>query len=288
MTTTKWKNGIPRIIGIALGSFLYACGISLFLDPNNIAPGGMAGIAIILNRLLHLETGTLYFLLNIPIILLGLWKFGVAFIASTFWAIAVNSLFTNLLSDVGAVTSEPLLSALAGSILVGAGVGIVFRCGATTGGTDIIVKILRSKYKHIKTGFLFLMMDVVIVSISGIVFKDFNVVMYALIAVTVTNKVMDYVLYGGDEAKLIYIISNQSDKIAERILSELDIGITFLHGQGGFSKADKRVILCVARNNVGPQVEEIVKQEDKNAFMIISSANEIYGEGYKNILNEKI
>lgn len=288
MTTTKWKNGILKIIGITLGALLYACGISLFLDPNNIAPGGLAGIAIILNRLLPLETGSLYFLLNIPIVVLGLWKFGAGFIASTFWAIAINSLFTNLLADVGAVTTEPLLATLAGGLLVGAGVGIVFRCGATTGGTDIIVKVLRLKYKHIKTGFLFLMIDVVIISISGIVFKDFNVIMYALIAVTVTNKVMDYVLYGGDEAKLIYVISNQADQIAERILSELDIGITFLQGQGGFSKTDKRVILCVAKNNVGPHVEEIVKQEDKNAFMIISSANEIYGEGYKNILNEKI
>lgn len=282
------KRNLFHLAGIIFGSFLYAVGVALFLDPNNLAPGGLIGIAVILNRMISIDTGTLYFLLNIPIVILGLWKFGAKFIASTFFAIVINSVMTNVMSAYPPITTEPLLAALAGSILVGVGIGIVFLCGATTGGMDIIVKILRTKYKHLKTGFLFLMTDIVIVSVSGLVFRDFNVVLYAFIAVTISGKAMDYVLYGNDEAKLIYIISNEAEKIADRILEEMDIGATYLSGQGAYTGMDKKIILCVVQKKRAPELEEIVKHEDKDAFMIVSSANEIYGEGYKNILHEKI
>ena len=282
------KKNLLNLAGIIIGSFIYAAGVALFLDPNNLAPGGLIGIAVILNRLVSIDTGTLYFILNIPIVILGWWKFGGKFIASTFFAILINSAMTNALAEFPPVTTEPLLAALAGSILVGVGIGIVFQCGATTGGTDIIVKVLRTKYKHLKTGFLFLMTDIVIVSISGLVFKDFNIVLYAFIAVTVSGKAMDYMLYGSDEAKLIYIISNESEKIAARILEEMEIGATYLTGQGAYTGTEKRVIMCVVQKKRAPELEEIVKHEDKDAFMIVSSANEIYGEGYKNILHEKI
>lgn len=282
------KKMLLHFIGIVFGSLIYAAGVALFLDPNNLAPGGMVGIAVILNRLVDLDTGTLYFLLNIPIVFLGLWKFGAKFIASTFLAIFLNSCFTNLLAQFPPVTTDPFLASLAGSVLVGVGIGIVFLSGATTGGTDIIVKVLRTKYKHMKTGTLFLLTDIVIVSLSGLVFRDFNVVLYAFMAVTISGRAMDYVLYGSDEAKLIYIISAEAEKIADRILKEMDIGATFLQGQGAYTKADKQVILCVVQKKRAPELEEIVKQEDRNAFMIVSSANEIYGEGYKNILQDKI
>ena len=284
----NWKKVSWNVLGIVLGSFMYACGISLFLDPNNLAPGGLIGIAVILNRLLGLETGTLFFLLNIPVVCLGLWKFGPRFIGSTFFAIAINSVFTNDMAGFGVVTTDPLLASLAGSILVGAGIAFVFRSGATTGGIDIIIKIIRMKYKHLKSGHLFLSIDIVIVVISGFVFQDFNIVMYALIAVVVSGRVIDYVLYGGDEAKLIYVISDHADQIADRILKEMSVGATFLKGQGAFTGNDKKVILCAVRKNQSPKLEEIVKSEDKKAFLIISSAHEIYGEGYKNIYKEKL
>lgn len=282
------KKTLLNIGGIILGSFIYAAGVALFLDPNNLAPGGLIGIAVILNRLVSVDTGTLYFILNIPIVILGWWKFGAKFIASTFFAILINSVMTNKLAMFPPITTEPLLAALAGSILVGVGIAIVFQCGATTGGTDIIVKVLRTKYKHLKTGFLFLVTDIVIVAVSGLVFKDFNIVLYAFIAVTVSGKAMDYMLYGSDEAKLIYIISNHGERIASRILKDMDIGATFLSGQGAYTGTEKRVIMCVVQKKRAPELEDIVKHEDKDAFMIVSSANEIYGEGYKNILHEKI
>ncbi len=284
----KFGDMLINLIGIALGSFIYACGISLFLDPNNLAPGGASGLAIIFNRITGLETGTLYFIINVPIMLLGLWKYGVKFIATTFFSILINSYFTNMLSGVGALTSDPLIATMAGSVLVGVGVAIVFKSRATTGGTDIIVKVLHDKYKHIKTGVIFLLTDIVIVAFSGFVFKDINIIMYALISVFVQGKVLDMVLYGGDEAKLFYIISDKPQAISERILKEIDITATFLQGKGAYTGKEKQVILCVARKQQGPAIEEIVKSEDKDAFMIISSANEIYGEGYKNIMSDKL
>lgn len=284
----KFGDMLINLIGIALGSFIYACGISLFLDPNNLAPGGASGLAIIFNRITGLETGTLYFIINVPIMLLGLWKYGVRFIATTFFSILINSYFTNMLAGVGALTSDPLIATMAGSVLVGVGVAIVFKSRATTGGTDIIVKVLHDKYKHIKTGVIFLLTDIVIVAFSGFVFKDINIIMYALISVFVQGKVLDMVLYGGDEAKLFYIISDKPQAISERILKEIDITATFLQGKGAYTGKEKQVILCVARKQQGPAIEEIVKSEDKDAFMIISSANEIYGEGYKNIMSDKL
>lgn len=284
----KFGDTFINLIGIVLGSFIYACGISLFLDPNNLAPGGASGLAIIFNRITGLETGTLYFIINVPIMLLGLWKYGVRFIATTFFSILINSYFTNMLAGAGALTSDPLIATMAGSVLVGVGVAIVFKSRATTGGTDIIVKVLHDKYKHIKTGVIFLLTDIVIVAFSGFVFKDINIIMYALISVFVQGKVLDMVLYGGDEAKLFYIISDKPQAISERILKEIDITATFLQGKGAYTGKEKQVILCVARKQQGPAIEEIVKSEDKDAFMIISSANEIYGEGYKNIMSDKL
>ena len=285
---SKFGDMLINLIGIALGSFIYACGISLFLDPNNLAPGGASGLAIIFNRITGLETGTLYFIINVPIMLLGLWKYGVRFIATTFFSILINSYFTNMLAGAGALTSDPLIATMAGSVLVGVGVAIVFKSRATTGGTDIIVKVLHDKYKHIKTGVIFLLTDIVIVAFSGFVFKDINIIMYALISVFVQGKVLDMVLYGGDEAKLFYIISDKPQAISERILKEIDMTATFLQGKGAYTGKEKQVILCVARKQQGPAIEEIVKSEDKDAFMIISSANEIYGEGYKNIMSDKL
>lgn len=284
----KFGDAIINLLGVAIGSFIYACGISLFLDPNNLAPGGASGLAIVLNRICNIETGTLYFIINVPIMVIGLWKYGVRFIASTFFSILLNSIFTNRLAKLGALTDDLFIATMAGSVLVGVGVAIVFKSKATTGGTDIIVKVLHDKYKHIKTGVIFLLTDIVIVAFSGLVFKDINIIMYALVSVFVQGKVLDIVLYGGDEAKLFYIISDNPDAISERIMKDIDITVTFLKGKGAYTGKEKQVILCVARRQQGPAIEEIVKAEDKDAFMIISSANEIYGEGYKNIMSEKL
>lgn len=283
-----FKRAMKKYLVITIGTFIYSAGIALFLDPNELAPGGVVGISVIASHTLGGETGTWYFLLNIPIILLGWWKFGGKFIFVSFYAIAFNSFFTNLLGTFPAITDNLLLAAIAGSIMVGTGIGLVLKVGATTGGLDIVIKVLRRKYPFMKTSTLFLSMDLFIVMLSGIAFWNFDKAMYAFIAVMVNGRVLDYILYGNDEAKLIFIVSNKTDRVLQRMLEELSIGATILTGRGAYSKSGKEIIMCVIKKHAAPHLEEIIKQEDKKAFMIVSNASEIYGEGYKNILTEKI
>lgn len=282
-TRRTLRSSFRKILFILVGCFFYAAGIGLFLDPNMLAPGGVVGISVILSHSLAGDTGTWYFLLNIPIIILGWWKFGGRFIINSFYAIALNSIFTNIFSIFPAVTNNKLLAAVAGSLLVGSGLGLVLKTGATTGGMDIVIKILRRKYPSIKTSTFFVTIDLIIVAISGFVFCDFNLAMYAFITVALNGKVMEYILYGEDEANLIYIVAEQPEMMLQRILSEMDIGATILSGKGAYSNREKQIIMCVVKKRTTPVLQEIIREEDPTAFLIISSANEIYGEGYKNI-----
>lgn len=215
------RKHIFYYIVIFFATIAYSAGIALFLDPNNLAPGGITGISIIVSRLLPIETGTLIFLLNIPILLLGIWKFGFKFIVSTLYAIVLISVFTNMWSYFPPPTEDKLLAAITGAVLVGGSVGVIFKCKATTGGVDIIVKILRTKYKHLKTGFLFLMIDATVVILSGIVFKNLETALYAGISVVVTASVLDFVLYGKDEAKMFFIISREPERLGNSLMEEL-------------------------------------------------------------------
>ncbi len=260
----------------------------LFVDPNDLAPGGFTGLSVMLNRLISVETGTVYLLLNIPVIFLGIWKFGWRFTVSTLYAIVMVSVFTNLFAMLRPITLEPLLGAVFGGILNGASLGLVLRSSATTGGTDIIVKCLRQRFPHLKTGSLMLMLDAFIIGMSGFVFGNLDSVLYSIVSVIATSMVMDMVLYGRDGAKLIYIISDKAEAITPRILKDLDVGVTYLEGSGAYKNVEKKVIMCVVKKQVAHKLEEIVKQEDSSAFMIVSSASEIYGEGYKSYFGELI
>lgn len=282
----KLRRNIKKYAIITIACFIYGAGISLFIDPNNLAPGGFTGLSVMISRLIPVETGTLYLILNIPVIILGIWKFGWRFTASTLYAIFAVSIATNLFVNLEPVTRQPILGAGFGGVLIAVGMGMVLRNSATTGGTDIIIKCLRQKIPHLKTGTLMLIIDAVIISLSGVVFGNLESVLYSIIATGTTSVVLDMVLYGRDEAKLIYIISDKSQSIAPRILSELDIGVTYLEGSGAYMHKEKKIIMCVVKKQLAYKVEQIVKEEDTLAFMIISSASEIYGEGFKSYFGE--
>ncbi len=273
---------------ITAAAFAYAVAISLFLDPNDLAPGGVTGIAIILNRVSGLDVGILSLLINVPILLVGLWKFGFRFLCSTVYATLLSSMFIDVLEPYGRLTEEPLLAALAGGALMACALGFIFRSGATTGGMDIIVKLLRLRFPHLKSSNLFFLVDMVVASASWFVFRDVDTVLYAMVTIVVTSLLFDVVLYGRDEAKLIYIISDQAGQITARLLQDLDLGVTFLQGKGGYSNEEKQVIMCVCRKQLAPKIEEIIKEEDPYAFLIVTRATEIYGEGYKNLFGEKL
>lgn len=279
---------IWNYIIITVFSLTYAVGISLFLDPNNLAPGGVSGISIMLSRITPLPTGTWIILINIPILALGLWKFGLKFLISTVYCTIISSVFTNMLSSFAPLTTDKLLAALAGGTIMAVSMGMILKAGATTGGVDIIVKVLRLKYRHLKTGNLYLIMDAIVVTLSGIMFQNLETALYAAVAIFVNSVVLDTVLYGKDGAKMIYIISDYPKQITERLLADLDIGVTALQGEGAYSGKEKKVLLCVMRKPLAPKAQQIVKEEDPDAFMIVSDATEIFGEGYKSYFSERL
>lgn len=273
---------------ITIFSFTYAVGISLFLDPNNLAPGGVSGISIMLSRITPVATGTWILLINVPILALGLWKFGMKFLISTIYCTVVSSAFTNMLLGFAPLTTDKLLAALAGGAVMAVSMGMILKAGATTGGVDIIVKVMRLRYRHLKTGNLYLIMDATVVTLSGIMFRNLETALYAAVAIFVSSVVLDTVLYGKDGAKMIYIISDSPDRITDRLLEDLDIGVTSLKGEGAYSGKEKKVLMCVMRKPLAPKAQQIVKEEDPEAFMIVSDATEIFGEGYKSYFSERL
>lgn len=274
---------LKKYLQLTFGALVYAMGIALFLDPNKLAPGGVSGVSIIIHELWQvIPTGTLIVLINIPIMILGWIKFGFNFMFSTLYTLIVSSAAINLMTDwVGALTANLLLACIAGSVLVSAGIGIVFRAGATTGGTDIIVKILRRRFRNLNTGMIFMIVDGIVVIISGFAFRNIDIALYAGIAVLLQMFVLNTVLYGGDGARMVYIISSKKDRIARRIMDELDAGATFLEGRGAYTGNPREVLLVVLRMRSLPEARDIVAQEDEKAFVIVTSATSVFGEGFK-------
>ena len=168
------------------------------------------------------------------------------------------------------------------------GIGLVFRGGGSTGGFDIVVKLLRRKFRHMKTGVLYLALDMTVITLSAIAFHDILVALYAVVTVFTNSTVLDMVLYGKDNAKMVYIITDAPEAVSDRLMKEVETGVTLLHGEGAYTKKNKKVLMCVLHDQQYPMLRDIVKQEDKHAFLIVTKATEIFGEGYKNHYAEEL
>ena len=289
----KFLSLLKNYTLITIGAFIYAFGIAVFLDPNHLAPGGVSGVSIILNSFIPIGTGIWIFVINIPLMILGLIVFKFRFLMGTLYATAFSSAiievidrcFSHLIPDMH---EHLLLAAAAGGALVALGIGLVFRGGGSTGGFDIVVKLLRRKFRYMKTGMLYLALDVTVIVLSAIAFHDVLVAMYAVVTVFTNSTVLDMVLYGKDNAKMVYIITDVPDTVSERLMKEVETGVTVLHGEGAYTKKNKKVLMCVLHDQQYPQLRDIVKQEDKHAFLIVTKATEIFGEGYKNHYAEEL
>lgn len=278
------------IITLTVGSLIFAAGVACFLDPNSIAPGGISGVAIIITKFTDaIPTGTLIALINVPILLIGAFRFGFKFLASTMYAVLVSSAAVDVIGWlVGPLTDNLLLASVGGAVLVGTGIGLVFRTGATTGGTDVIVKLLRTKFRHLPTGMVFGLVDGCVCLVSGIVFGNIELMIYASIALMLQSMIMNKVLYGSDGARMLYIISRNNTVIAGRLMKEIDVGATFVNGNGAYTGNDVRVLMVVLRAKLLPLARDIVMQEDDTAFMIVSNATSVFGEGFKKYDSEEV
>lgn len=296
---------VKKYLIITLGCFIYATGIALFVAPANLSSGGMTGISIIVNHFVpQIPQGVWYIILNIPMIVLGLIFFGWKFLLSTGYATVVSSLIMSawemILGKRGLnvlpftqgmdTATAYIIGAVVGGVLFGVGMGLIFRMGASTAGTDIIVKLLRKKFRHIPTGMISLGTDMAIVCCSLFIKPDLQTLFYTALSVIVFTLVFDWVLYGGNSAKMVYIITDKAKytSITQKLLKEVDTGATIVDAQGAYTKEDKVMLLCVVKSYMYPRLRDVVKQEDKNAFMIVSSAKEIYGQGYKDQNEEEV
>lgn len=286
---------LQNVIFLLIGSTIYAGAISMLLDPYNFAPGGISGISIVISSVLPVSVGLCVFVLNIPIIILGFVKLTKKFMFLSLFVTAISSVFMDMFSSLNRhlgsaspIVHTPLLSALAGGALLGLGIGMIMLAGGSSGGTDIIIRILRLRHKHIKTGIFHICFDSIVITASAFVFKDIDTALYATIAVIASSLVLDIVLYGRDEAKLLFIISHNHAEIVEKLTVEVGTGVTYIQGEGAFSGNEKKVIFTAIKKYQITRVREIVRAIDENAFMIITSASEIYGEGYKAHSSEEL
>ena len=278
---------LKQYLIISAGCVLFSLGIALFLDANKIAAGGVSGLAILLSHITPFDmTGVWIIILNVPLFILGALSFGKAFVLSSLYATTVSSLlielFNFLLKNYLPLTEDIIIAGAVGGVLVGVGMGLVFRMGSTTGGTDILVKFLRKKFRYLKTGVISLIIDTVIIGISAIFFKNFTLTFYTVLSLIITIVVMDWVIYGNESAKLLYVITDaeHASLLCEKILS-LDISATCLDGEGAYTGDTKRIIMCAIKKMQYPKLCDYIHEIDPRAFTIVTSAKEIYGEGYK-------
>lgn len=264
------------------GGMIYSVAVLLFLTENEISPGGLTGIATILNYLFSLPIGTVVFILNIPLLAAGFIKFGGIFIAKTAVATAVMSLTLDISGlFMPKMKIDPILAALFGGLLMGLGISLFMLRGATTGGTDIIAKLINCKFPHLTVGRLMLAADAAVVGLSALVYKNMESALYAVIAIYASSRVMDLILYGADRGKIIYVITDNAKELSDSIMSLINRGVTLLDVTGAYTGTKRQMLMCTVRRHEVAAVCRLAISCDKNAFIIVGEAGEVLGEGFK-------
>ena len=266
----------------AAGGFVFALGLSCFVRPAQIAPGGVSGMSIIVNYLTGLPVGILNMAINIPLLLLA-WKFlGRRFTLKTLKSVFIQSLMIDLAAAFLPVyTGERIMAALFGGVGIGMGLAPVFMRGSTTGGTDIVSRLIQLRFRHLSIGKLLFAVDVMVLLISTAVFRNIETGLYGMITIYTTGKILDGILYGMDTGKVILVISDHSRKIASRIMNELERGVTLLHAEGAWSGQETQVLLCAFKQRQIADLKRVVRSLDPDAFLIVCDAHEVMGLGFR-------
>lgn len=274
-----------KVLMIVFGSALFAVGFDLFLEPSGINCGGVSGIAMLVVYAVDskwLTVGILSAMINIPLFLLGFKQIGKYFFFGSLLGMLVSSLGFDLFAKIlPVVEMDPLMAAIFGGVSVGAGLGLVFLAGASTGGTDIVARLLKLKLRNFPIGKLMLGMDLVIAVATGIVYKQFTNTLYSIVTLYLSSVVLDKVVYGMDYSKVALIISDKYEEIAIAIDTRLDRGVTLLRGQGFYKRSDKYVLLSAIKRKQLAQLKELVMTIDPAAFIILQDAQQVLGDGFK-------
>lgn len=273
---------------IILGAATYAVGFQFFFYPNDIIAGGVTGISTIINLLTGAPVGVVSIIINIPLFAFAWKKFGTRFMLMSLVGMALTYIFVDLFALIDfAATDDLFLAGTIGACLNGAGLGLVYRAGATTGGIDIMAKILRRRYPYINFGTFVLVLDIAIIAVFAAIYREWEAAMYAVIAMFVVTRAIDVMLYGLDTSKVCYLISEEKSTELERAITEtMHRGVTRLHGEGGYTGAEREVLMCVIKKRQITDLRKIVRAVDPAAFFVVTDANDVFGNGFGNIQDD--
>ncbi len=278
----KIKAFMTDFVFFITGSAIYSLAVLMFISPNEISPGGVTGIALVLNYLISLPVGLTVFLINIPLLIIGFLKFGKGFILKTTAATACVSVVLDLFEIfIPILRLDLILASVFGGSLMGLGISLVMLRGSTTGGVDIVAKIINNRYPYISVGRVILLVDAFIVALSALAYKNAQSALYSVVTLYASSKIMDLMLYGADKGKIIYVISERTQDIVYDILHNINRGVTIMDIKGGYRGDNKQMIMCTVRRNEVHAVYKSVRSYDKGAFVVVAEAGEIYGEGFK-------
>ena len=282
--TMLWKQATKYLLIVA-GCFVYAFAFQAFLFPNEIVAGGVTGIAMIVNAVTHWPVGVMVIVMNVPLFLVSWKHFGLEYMLASLVGMGLSSVLVDLFSLTGIVlTTDPMLAAVIGGVIKGAGLGMIYYVNGSTGGIDIVIKFLRQRYNHINFGTIMLIIDAAIVVAYAMVLGKYESAMYSIIAMYVVTKVIDLFLYGIDNSALCFIISDRDAELTQHILSgSVHRGVTILEGEGAYSHAEKHVIMCVVKRTQLPELRRLIKGVDERAFFIVTDAKNVFGKGFESI-----
>lgn len=266
---------------IIAGCVLFSAGFAFFLEPNQVNAGGITGLAMIIVHLLKGGTvGTLTMLINLPLFIISGIKIGKKFFIGSLLGMMISSVLLDTFAMMPHPQMEPLLAALYGGLICGIGLGIVFAAGASTGGSDIVVRLLKLKYEHVPIGTISIIFDAVVVILTGLVFWDVSKALYCGVSIFVSGQVVDAVVYRFDYSKVVMIVSKEHERIAREIGLKLDRGATYLNGQGSFSGNDMKIVFTVVKKQQVAELKRLVMEIDEGAFVVVQEAHQVLGEGF--------
>ena len=272
---------VVDMVKTAIGCALFALGFDLFLLPGGMNAGGLSGLAMVFVHLTNLSSvGVVTALLNVPLFVLAGKKIGKKFFLGSFMGMAFSSVFIDLFANLPVPSVEPLIGALYGGLICGAGLGFVFAAGVSTGGSDIIVRLLQMKWRHIPIGIINICFDACVALLTGLVYKDVNSALYSGIAIFISGKIIDVVVYSFDYSKVALIITKEYEKVAQEISDRLGRGATYLYGEGTYSRQETKVVLTAVKKQQVAQLKELVVDIDPDAFIIVQEAHQVLGDGF--------
>lgn len=269
---------------VLVGTVLFAVSVYVFTAPNQIAPGGVSGLATVISHLTGIPLGLLSGLINLPLLIWGYCSLGRDFIAKTiFSVISFTVIYDYVMPFFPVYVGDTMLAALFGGAIMGVGIGLTFLTDGSTGGLDISNKIVQKRFPHIKMGTLVFASDLAIIAFAAYAYQDVTTALFAIISMFVCGKVIDAVLYGVDLGKMVMIVTTKGDEISTAIMEETDRGVTKIPTIGGYTGKENHTLLCAVRQNQYHHLKKIVYQIDPDAFMIVTTATEVVGEGFKPI-----